>query len=102
MDQDFTPVILRKTVVKSLVQHHTVKEKDIADGIKKSVAIESIHELMARRSALQLTQKQTDAKCNFPANTIRDIEAKHYVPTEKQQNVLQRVLGLQLKVMTTK
>jgi ribosome-binding protein aMBF1 (putative translation factor) len=51
---------------------------------------------------LSLTQKQADTKCNFPVNTIRDIEGKHCVPTEKQQNILQKVLGVQLKVITLK
>lgn len=104
MDQQWEPVILRKTIVQPHTKSvHVPTEKDLADGVtKKTVHTESLQALQMARATLKMTQKQADTLCSFPANTFRDIESKRYVPNEKQQNVLQRIMGVQLKVITTK
>lgn len=105
MDQNWEPVVLRKS--KPDAELHKVpldfEKKPDNDVIKKkNVSAESIQELVKRRSELGLTQKEADTKCNFPVNTFRDIEGKRLVPNEKQQNILQRIMNVQLKVITTK
>lgn len=97
MDQQWEPVVLQKTALSTAIQRPSVKkESDVI--VKKQVQPESLQALMKRRNELKLTQKDADAKCAFPVNTFRDIESKSAIPTEKQQNVIQRVLNLQLKI----
>jgi len=102
--QQWEPVILTKSSLTKPVQIHV--ESKNADGdfhiVKKQVEVESLQALCKRRSELKLTQKDADTKCEFPTNTFRDIENKTSVPTEKQQNVIQRVIGVQLKIKNFK
>jgi uncharacterized protein YlzI (FlbEa/FlbD family) len=105
MDQDWEPVILRKSNPVGVSQKTPLnfEKKPDNDIIKKKIVRpESIQELITRRSELHLTQKEADAACNFPVNTFRDIEGKRLIPNEKQQNVIQRIMNVQLKVVTTK
>ena len=106
MDQNWDPVILRKSNPNAVPHKAPLdfeKKPDNDDVIKKKiVSAESVQELVKRRSELGLTQKEADTKCNFPVNTFRDIEGKRLVPNEKQQNILQRIMNVQLKVITTK
>ena len=100
--QQWDPTVLRKSDVTTPIQRQNAVNK--LDGndvvpVKKTIQQESIKELVAKRAERKLTQKQADAACAFPANTFRDIEAKHHVPTEKQQNVIQRILGVQLRIV---
>ena len=103
--QQWEPVVLTKSSFTKPVQRH-VESKNAADGdfhvVKKQVEIESLQVLCKRRAELKLTQKDADTKCAFPVNTFRDIENKTSVPTEKQQNVIQRVMGVQLKIRNFK
>jgi hypothetical protein len=96
MDQQWEPVVLRKTAISTPVQRSVKKESDVI--VKKQVQPESLQALMKRRNELKLTQKDADARCAFPVHTFRDIESKSAIPTEKQQNVIQRVLNIQLKI----
>jgi hypothetical protein len=102
--QQWEPTVLRKSDVTSPTIRPAAAAAKKLDGddvtpVKKVIQQESIQELVAKRAERKLTQKQADTACAFPPNTFRDIEAKHYIPTEKQQNVIQRVLGVQLKIV---
>jgi hypothetical protein len=101
--QQWDDVVLRKAPLTAPVSRPAAKKIDTDNGdavvVKKIIQQESIQELVAKRAERKLTQKQADAACAFPPNTFRDIEAKHHIPTEKQQNVIQRVLGIQLKIV---
>ena len=46
--------------------------------------------LMTARAANKLSQRDTDARCAFPANTIRDLEAGTLAPTQHHLRSLQR------------
>jgi ribosome-binding protein aMBF1 (putative translation factor) len=46
--------------------------------------------LMAARVANKLSQRDTDARCAFPANTIRDLEAGTLAPNPQHLRSLQR------------
>ena len=101
--QQWDDVVLRKTAITAPVSRPAAKKQDADNGdivvVKKIIQQESIQELVAKRAERKLTQKQADAACAFPTNTFRDIEAKQHIPTEKQQNVIQRVLGVQLRIV---
>jgi len=100
MDQDWKPVVLTKSKPVKVVHH---QKAESADGdiniVKKQVQAESLQMLCKRRTELSLKQKQADTKCAFPVNTFRDIENRTAIPSEKQQNVIQRVFGVQLKIL---
>ena len=103
--QQWEPVVLTKSSLTKPLQRRG-ESKNVDDGdfhvVKKQVEVESLQALCKRRSELKLTQKDADTKCAFPVNTFRDIENKTSVPTEKQQNVIQRVMGVQLKIKNFK
>lgn len=97
--QQWEDVVLRKNAITAPVSRPAAKKPDEDVVVKKVIQQESIQELVAKRAERKLTQKQADAACAFPANTFRDIESKQHIPTEKQQNVIQRILGVQLKIV---
>lgn len=97
--QQWDNVVLRKNAITAPVSRPAAKKLDEDVVVKKVIQQESIQELVTKRAERKLTQKQADAACAFPANTFRDIEAKQHIPTEKQQNVIQRILGVQLKIV---
>ena len=104
--QQWEPVVLTKSSLTKPLQRRGESKNVDGDGefhvVKKQVEVESLQALSKRRSELKLTQKDADTKCAFPTNTFRDIENKTSVPTEKQQNVIQRVMGVQLKILNFK
>jgi hypothetical protein len=67
--------------------------------VAKRLAPESRQELVQRRLAEKLTQQQLDQRCSFPSHTIRDLEANKRPPTQRELQVLNRVLkcGLRLE-----
>ena len=103
--QQWEPVVLTKSSFTKSVQRHG-EPKNATDEdfnvVKKQVEPESLQELCKRRSELKLTQKEADTKCAFPTNTFRNIENKTSVPTEKQHNIIQKVIGIQLKIKNFK
>lgn len=65
----------------------------------KMLASASRQELVQRRLAEKLTQQQLDQRCSFPPHTIRDLEANKRPPTQRELQVLNRILkcGLRLE-----
>lgn len=63
----------------------------------KQLSSESKQMLIAKRVANGWNQQQLNQQCQFPANTIRDIENGKSTPTPGQLNVLNRVLKAGLK-----
>lgn len=119
--QDWTTVVLRKGPSKKGVQpkpHDEVsvevrdherherarlakiEEQDIADAPKKRVQSESIQQLIRKRIEMNLNQEKADQLCNFQRNTFKDIESHRAIPTSKQQSVIQKVFGVQLRIIT--
>jgi ribosome-binding protein aMBF1 (putative translation factor) len=102
--QDWTPVTVSSKAAyrpKRVVEETTVtaakpKKDDIAKP-PKTLSSESRQEIVNKRAAAGQTQTQLNVLCNFPVNTIRDIEAGRYSPTPAQLNVLNRVLKTGLK-----
>jgi len=68
-------------------------------GRLKYLAPESKQELIAKRVALKKSQVELNQLCNFPPNTIRDIEAGKVAPTIGQLNTLNRILKAGLKLV---
>jgi ribosome-binding protein aMBF1 (putative translation factor) len=71
---------------------------DYAEAPKKRVSSESLQELIRKRMELKLNQDKADQLCNFPRHTIKGIESRRILPTPAQQSVLQKTLGIQLKM----
>lgn len=71
-----------------------------ADGpVKlKTLLPESRQELIAKRVALKKNQAELNTLCNFPPNTIREIEAGRQTPSSGQLNTLNRILKAALKL----
>ena len=108
---DWTPVVLKgKAAPKpagSAVQ--AVRVSNEAARLRKIESSEdapkakildpaSRHELILRRVANKWDQAELNRQCNFPANTIREIEAGRQTPTGAQLNVLNRVLKCSFKL----
>jgi ribosome-binding protein aMBF1 (putative translation factor) len=119
--QDWTTVVLRKTPSKKSaspnpsdeysiqsrdhernerVRLAKIEEEDIADAPKKRVKPESIQQLIRKRIEMKLNQEKADQLCNFPKNTFKDLESNRALPTVKQQSVIQKMFGVQLRVIT--
>lgn len=73
---------------------------DYAEAPKKQVASESLQALIRKRMELKLNQDKADQLCNFPRHTIKGIESRRIMPTAAQQSTLQKILGVQLKIIT--
>jgi ribosome-binding protein aMBF1 (putative translation factor) len=54
--------------------------------------------IQVRTQILKKTQAELNQLCQFPPNTIRDIEAGKLTPSGGQLNVLSRVLKISLKL----
>lgn len=119
--QDWTTVVLRKGPSKKAAQagvsedvsievrdherHERarlakIEEQDIADAPKKRVHAESIQQLIRKRIEMKLNQEKADQLCNFSRNTFKDIESHRALPTSKQQSVIQKMFGVQLRIIT--
>jgi DNA-binding XRE family transcriptional regulator len=119
--QDWTTVVLRKGPSKKGAQPKSsdeyvaqardgesherarlakIQDQDIADAPKKRVHPESIQQLIRKRIEMKLNQEKADQLCNFPRNTFKDIESNRALPNSKQQSVIQRVFGVQMRVIT--
>ena len=67
---------------------------------KKRTHPESLQLLIRKRIELSLTQEKADIMCAFPRNTFKDIESNRIIPNEKQQSVIQKQFGVQIKIDT--
>ena len=90
--------VLRQKVSSSTTQASKLDTATEA-GRLKYLAPESKQELIAKRVALKKSQVELNQLCNFPPNTIRDIEASKAAPTIGQLNTLNRILKAGLKLV---
>jgi ribosome-binding protein aMBF1 (putative translation factor) len=72
-------------------------EADDIPKLKKLLP-QSRQEIVTRRAAEKWSQQDLNQRCNFPVNTIREIEAGRLQPTIQQLNTLNRVLKTGLKM----
>jgi ribosome-binding protein aMBF1 (putative translation factor) len=123
--QDWTTVVLKRRVIKregsgggggrggsggevevrdtdrnDRIRAAKIERMDYAEAPKKQIASESLQALIRRRMELKLNQDKADQLCNFPRHTMRGIESRRILPTPAQQSILQKILGIQLKVQT--
>lgn len=106
-NQDWTPVVVNKRTTKTIVPKSTnpdvIKlrklENDDIHVKAKMFSSESRKKIIDYRIKHTLVQSQLDALCNFPKNTIQQIEANKRSPSTKELNTLNRVLktGLTLE-----
>lgn len=114
--QNWEPQVIRKTAAqlkadalrkgeKKVVERKSDEAQRLAKVEReeftqpKKLAPESRQELVQRRLAEKLTQQQLDQRCSFPPHTIRDLEANKRAPTQRELQVLNRILkcGLRLE-----
>ncbi len=101
--QDWTPVTIRKkTLTRQEQQKHSqvVAKRDTPDVGRRFLeqdfpklrflTPESRTTLLQARLAQKLTQRDLDARCAFPPNTIRDLEAGKLAPNSKHLSSLHR------------
>ena len=65
----------------------------------KQLAPESRQEIVTKRAAMKKSQVELNQLCNFPVNTMREIEAGRLTPNIGQLNTLNRVLKTGLKLV---
>ena len=109
-DQDWEPVVIRSSgAVAAASAKRTAGAKvapEVAHARKilnsevakpKQLAPESRQEIVTTRAAMKKSQVELNQLCNFPVNTIREIEAGRLCPTIGQLNTLNRILKTGLK-----
>ena len=110
--QDWTPVVLknkkavavnvgankenpiqeRKGFAKNMgASFHKLESTETA-GTLKRLSNESKQTIIAKRATAGWNQTRLNQECNFPINTIRDIECGKICPNVQQLNILNRVL----------
>lgn len=89
---------LRLAMKRPEVQH--MDKLAHADGPMrpKKLTKESLQMIVALRTAESWDQVALNEACQFPVNTIREVEAGRLVPTIQQLNTLNRVLKTGLKL----
>ena len=75
---------------------HTEADSEIT--VKKRIRPESLQALIRTRIIMMLNQTKADQFCCFQPHTFRDIECNRCLPTEKQHSVIQKLLGVQLRI----
>ena len=109
--QDWNTIVLRRNSVKnSKSDSHShsnsgnfslkIETMDNTDAPKKRLESESIQSLIRKRIDMKLTQDKADQLCNFPKNTVKNLEAFRAVPTIGQHSVIQKQFGVQLRIVT--
>jgi ribosome-binding protein aMBF1 (putative translation factor) len=117
--QDWNPVIIGKKSYASALRSSTTSSTRVAPAppkrsnevfhlakveaaeapVKmKTLSSESRQKIMAYRTLKQITQKQLDQACSFPANTMRELESGRLTPSTGQLNTLNRFVGGGLKL----
>ena len=112
--QDWTPVILGKRSYASALRSSTTSSARVAPAppkrsndvfhlakveaaeapVKmKTLTAESRQKIVAYRALREITQKQLDQACSFPANTMRELESGRLTPSTGQLNTLNRFVG---------
>ena len=95
------PAKLAPTLVKSSHQaQHLAKVEAAEAPVKmKTLAPEARQKIVAYRALKEITQKQLDQACCFPANTMRELESGRMTPSTGQLNTLNRFVGGGLKLV---
>jgi DNA-binding transcriptional regulator YiaG len=100
-NQDWTPVVVNKVKAKSqIVAKHTNPEYTLLKKLEneeihvkaKMFSHESKQTIIQYRISNTLSQADLDARCNFPKDTIQQLEANKRAPTTKELQTLNRVL----------
>jgi DNA-binding XRE family transcriptional regulator len=73
---------------------------DYAEAPKKQITSESLQDLIRKRMELKLNQEKADQLCNFPKHTFKAIESRRVLPSPSQQSLIQKHMGIQLKIVT--
>ena len=73
---------------------------DYSEAPKKQITSESLQDLIRKRMELKLNQEKADQLCNFPKHTFKSIESRRILPSPAQQSLIQRHIGVQLKIIT--
>jgi ribosome-binding protein aMBF1 (putative translation factor) len=94
------PVVVSATTYKGSPEAaHARKLAETDDPVKlKTLTGASRQEIVVRRAANKWSQQDLNQQCNFPVNTIREIEAGRLTPTIQQLNTLNRILKTGLKL----
>jgi ribosome-binding protein aMBF1 (putative translation factor) len=97
--QGTVPVMSATTYRGNPETAHARKLAEADEPIKlKKLTTASRQEIVVRRAANKWNQQELNQHCNFPVNTIREIEAGRLTPTIQQLNTLNRVLKTGLKL----
>ena len=105
-DQDWTLVTLKrksKTKVTSSVPVVSAASQQVRrvesqeTGKLKTLTLKSRGDMAQARMTKNLTQKQLDQQCQFPANSCNLWELGKACPSGPQLNILHRVLGIKLE-----
>lgn len=64
----------------------------------KYFSMASVGEIQAYRRENNLTQKQLDGRCSFPAGTLNALEGRHRTPTSRELQTLNNLLRTRLVV----
>jgi ribosome-binding protein aMBF1 (putative translation factor) len=77
------------------------RKVEAADGPVKQKVLDpaSRQAIVAYRVAQQKSQTEFNQMCQFPANTIREIEAGRLTPSIGQLNTLNRIMKMGLKLI---
>jgi hypothetical protein len=121
-NQDWTPVVLRRTFTKkealgvagaqgriaTVARDSNKGEKirlaklDAAEEVavkRKRVDPVALQDLIRKRVEMKLTQDKADALCSFPKHTFREIEAGRLVPSEDQKRRIQMNMSVGLRAI---
>lgn len=111
--QDWTPVVLGIRQNKKQIQERNKTstegqrlvslEKRIDNNeviVKKYTNPESVRELIKMRIDKKLTQDAADKLCGFPRHSFRDIEAGRLIPNAKHIGIIQKFLGIAIRITT--
>ena len=94
MDQDWTPVILKKSSRSTYVKPQNEQAQRLAkidsdEPVKsKMFSSESMQKIIKFRVEHKLGQSDMDTTCLFPRNTMNQIEARKRPPTSREVQTL--------------
>jgi ribosome-binding protein aMBF1 (putative translation factor) len=107
--QDWTPVTIKGKTQKNISIKKTqvapeaalLQKIENSDEVPKAKELSSAskQEIILKRVNNKWSQQQLNNNCSFPLNTIRELEAGRFTPSPQQLQTLNRVLGLQLKLV---
>lgn len=107
--QDWEPVVLRnpakvaaaraKPITRSEASTTALKVENSDTPVRQKILTQESRQIItSMRASMKLTQVELNQKCQFPPNTIRDIESGKYVPSNSQLNILRRIIKCIVKL----